>query len=426
MLFGQTPAPVVPKYFRALLFFCLIIFFLEMADSIMAYVAPIFLENGVQNSFYMGIILSSSSVAGLLCDAIFPSIFRAKKHLFFLWNTVILALLFPAIFLFFPHAVPEFLIAMAIWGIYYEFLVFSKAYFIEAFIRMDRHAMAWGILNVFRSLTMVISPLAVPLLLDQGTSLPLMVTFALLVTSLVGIVIFNTFFPQKERPVANEIIVKKTSALKELIIWRHLFIRIWPIFLFTMALYVLEATFFSVGILASEELRQTSFFGSLLIPAYVVPSLFTGFFVQKLGSRIGKKRVAFVSAGVGGLLLFFSMFLTVIPLLLILVIFLSSIFTSISLPAILAVTQNYVSRLGEFGGEMVGLQNAAASVGYIVGPMLAGWAAMEFGNMQAVAGVGLLLLIIAIINLIFVPHKVHMPQRALHGLTEVIQPPPLA
>lgn len=420
MLFGQTPAPVVPKYFRALLFFCVIIFFLEMADSIMAYVAPIFLENGVQNSFYMGIILSSSSVAGLLCDAIFPSIFRAKKHLFFLWNTVILALLFPAIFLFFPHAVPEFLIAMAIWGIYYEFLVFSKAYFIEAFIRMDRHAMAWGILNTFRSLTMVVSPLAVPLLLDQGTTLPLMVTFSFLIASLVGIVLFNTFFPQKERPVVKEVVVKKTSALKELIIWRHLIVRIWPIFLFTMVLYVLEATFFSVGILASEELRQISWFGSLLIPAYVVPSLFTGFFVQKLGSRIGKKRVAFVCGAVGGILLSLTMFLTVTPLILIAVIFVSSIFTSIAYPAILAVTQDYITRLGEFGGEMVGLQNAAASVGYIVGPMLAGWAAMEFGNMQAVAGIGLLLVLVAVINLIFVPRKVKMPQSALHGLTEVV------
>jgi len=67
--------PTIPKYMRALLFFGVIIFLIEMADSIMAYVAPIFLERGVKNSFYMGLILSSSSVAGLICDAIFPSIF---------------------------------------------------------------------------------------------------------------------------------------------------------------------------------------------------------------------------------------------------------------------------------------------------------------------------------------------------------------
>ncbi|MBW7944844.1 hypothetical protein H3C70_05625, partial [Patescibacteria group bacterium] len=201
--------PAIPPYLSALLFYSFIILLIEMADSVMAYVAPIFLENGVKNSFYMGIILSSSSVVGLFCDAIFPSVFRAKQHLFFLWNTVILALLFPAIFLFFPQQVPEFVLAMAIWGIYYEFLVFSKAYFIEAFIKMDRHALAWGILNTFRSLTMFAVPLFVPFLLDQGVAQPLMVTFSLLFLSLFCIVVFNRIFPTRKREVVQEVVTKK-------------------------------------------------------------------------------------------------------------------------------------------------------------------------------------------------------------------------
>ena len=384
-----------------------------MADSIMAYVAPVFIENGVQNAFYMGIIFSSSSMVGLICDAIFPSIFRSKHHSFFLWNTVILALLFPAIFLLFPHALPEFFVAMAIWGIYYELLVFSKAYFIEAFIKMDRHAMAWGILNTFRSLTMVISPIFVPLLLDRGATEPLIWTMGLLIAGLISIVLFNKLFPHKDREVVQEVVVKKTSALKELIIWRKLIVRIWPIFLFTLVLYVLEATFFSVGILASEELRQTSFWGTMLIPAYVLPSLFTGFFVQKLGITVGKKRVAFVAGAFGGLLLFLAMFMTAVPELLVLTIFLSSIFSSISYPAILAVTQDYVTRLGEFGGEMVGLQNAAASIGYIVGPLFAGFIGMQFGNIEAVSAVGLVLLLASLLNIAVVPRKVKMPQKEL-------------
>jgi len=408
--------PTIPKYMRALLFFGVIIFLIEMADSIMAYVAPIFLERGVKNSFYMGLILSSSSVAGLICDAIFPSIFRSKKHSFFLWNTVILALLFPAVFLFFPHALPEFIFAMVIWGIYYEFLVFSKAYFIEAFIKMDRHAVAWGILNTFRSLTMVISPLVVPLLLDSGVEKPLIATFVLLVLGLMGIVLFNKIFPHKERVVVQEVVVKKPSALTELIVWRHLIIKIWPIFLFTLVLYVLEATFFSVGILASEELRQTSFWGTFLIPAYVIPSLFTGFLVEKLSINLGKKRLAFIAGAVGGVLLFLTVFLTAVPAFLVLVILLSSVFTSIAYPAILASTQDYVTRLGEFGGEMVGLQNAAASIGYIIGPLLAGWMAMEFGNIEAIAGAGILLLVVAVLNILVVPRKIKMPRKELQAV----------
>lgn len=411
--------PAIPPYLSALLFYSFIILLIEMADSVMAYVAPIFLENGVKNSFYMGIILSSSSVVGLFCDAIFPSVFRAKQHLFFLWNTVILALLFPAIFLFFPQQVPEFVLAMAIWGIYYEFLVFSKAYFIEAFIKMDRHALAWGILNTFRSLTMFAVPLFVPFLLDQGVAQPLMVTFSLLFLSLFCIVVFNRIFPTRKREVVQEVVTKKSSALKELYIWRSIIRKIWPIFLFILVLFILEATFFSIGILASEELRQTSIWGSFLIPAYMLPNLFTGFFVQRLGVKIGKKRLAFLSGGIGGGLLFVATLFAASPPLLIAILFVSACFSSLAYPAILAVIQDYITRLGNFGGEMVGLQNAAGSIGYIIGPMLAGWVGMTLGNLPAIGVIGLLMMLISAVNILIVPRKIKMPQKELQLITSI-------
>jgi MFS family permease len=318
--------------------------------------------------------------------------------------------------LFFPHAVPEFILAMAIWGVYYEFLVFSKAYFIEAFIKMDRHAMAWGILNTFRSITMFVSPIFVPILLDRGVEQPLIATFTFLFLGMIGILIFHKLFPHKDRDVVKEVVVKRTSALKELYIWRSLIKRIWPIFLFMFTLFVLEATFFSVGVLASEDLRQISQWGTFLIPAYTLPNLFTGFFIQKLGISLGKKRLAFGCGAVGGVLLFVATLLESHPLLLILTIFTSAIFSSVSYPAILAATQDYVTRLGEFGGEMVGLQNASSSLGYVIGPILAGWAGMQFGNIHAVGLIGLLLLGVSMLNLIIVPRKIHLPQKELQNI----------
>jgi MFS family permease len=104
------------------------------------------------------------------------------------------------------------------------------------------------------------------------------------------------------------------------------------------------------------------------------------------------------------------------PLLLILTIFTSAIFSSVSYPAILAATQDYVTRLGEFGGEMVGLQNASSSLGYVIGPILAGWAGMQFGNIHAVGLIGLLLLGVSMLNLIIVPRKIHLPQKELQNI----------
>src|SRR6185369_1322655 len=118
-----------------------------------------------------------------------------------------------------------------------------------------------------------------------------------------------------KREVVKEEVTKRYGFAKEFAIWRSLLKKVWPLYLFILSIFILEATFMSVGILATEHLRQESFWGSFLIAAYVLPSLFTGLLVQKLGIKLGKKRVAFVSGAIGGLLIFIATFRPSPPLL---------------------------------------------------------------------------------------------------------------
>lgn len=96
-------------------------------------------------------------------------------------------MLFPSIFLFFPHTVAVFILAMAVWGVYFELMVFAESYFIEAAIPAKHHALACGVLNSFKSLSFLLAPLFVPYLIDQGIQIPLYTAMVMLHFSLSAI-----------------------------------------------------------------------------------------------------------------------------------------------------------------------------------------------------------------------------------------------
>ena len=393
-------------------------FIIQLSDGIMSYVAPVFVEDVVHNPLIMGLVLSSSSVFGIVCDFVFPNVFRAKHHLFFLWNTVLIAMLFPAVFLFFPHALPSFILAMAVWGIYFEFMTFSNAYFIEAFITLNRHGLAWGILSTFRSLSYFIAPLIAPILLDSGQAHPLLTSMLLLGTGLGAIILFQRFFPNKKRLIVTEVVTKRYSARKELAIWRILMKKLWPLYIFVLSIFILEASMMSIGVLATEDLRQQSFIGGMFLAAHALPNLFTGLLVQKLGLRFGKKRLAFTCGSIGGVLLFTATLMPTPPLLVGMV-FIAACFTSITYPAVQAAIQDYTTRLGLYGGEMIGINNSSGSLGYIIGPVLAGALGLSFGSVRAIGIIGLLFAFVSVLNFILVPRKLHMPQHQLQALNDL-------
>ena len=72
------------KYFTPIIVYAFIIFFLGLGDALMAYAAPIYIESIFRNSFYMGLVLSLSSLFGLFLDVLtdkyFPNM-TYKKYL---------------------------------------------------------------------------------------------------------------------------------------------------------------------------------------------------------------------------------------------------------------------------------------------------------------------------------------------------------
>jgi MFS family permease len=315
------------------------------------------------------------------------------------------AFLFPAIFITLPPLVSVFVIGMITWGVYYELLQFSHFNFIRHHVPKANYHQAWGTLSSFKALAYILGPLICGLIIasDFKTTFTLSLvfySFAALGFFLLATVIRRRPLPPEPEPLA--------SVKSEFKIWTTLFKKVWLIYIFLFLISVIDSAFWTVGTLVSEELRHTSGLGSLFLPAYTLPALFVGLAISRLPST-GKKRTALLTGSLAGLILAL-VGLTPHPLALILIVFTSSVFLSISYPEIEAVFEDYVSRLGTQGTNMVGLQSSAISASYIVGPILAGALAQVFGNRPMFTILGLAVAGYSLLIFFIIPRKIRLPE----------------
>jgi MFS family permease len=386
-----------------------------VGDTIMGYTSPVVIHQYLSSSVLMGFVLGFSSLIGFFSDLFLPQFFPGKTFFFFSPLTLIIALFFPLAFLAFPHGIPTFLFAMLIWGLYYELARFSHYSFIHTILKPAEHAFAWGTLQAFQSLSLLITPLVAMTLIDIHISLPFLTAMSVFIAGLAGVLVLVSFLKQKQ---LSTIVPAQHHRLKqEIRIWKVLFVRVWPIYLFLLTMTLVDSAFWTLGALLTERLRHLSWFGSLLIPAYILPFLFMSLLAPWLAKPWGKKRIAFATAFIGSLLLMGGGILTQ-GLAFIPVVFVSSLFLSISYPEIYAVFEDYVGKLNEFGNDMVGLESSAISLGYIFGPVLGGVLAAWLGIQGAIVIFASTFALTALIALLVVPRRVSMPKQKLQAVLE--------
>lgn len=394
--------------------YSMVMLFLYTSDAIMSFTAPVFIEELVGNTFYMGIILSTSSMVGIACDLLFAQIFKGKSFAFFTFLLIAIAVLFPLSFIVLPPHIATFLFAMASWGVYFELFRFSNFSFVHSYAQPQDHANAWGIIESFRSIAYLVGPIIAGFLFDQHLKLPF---YGALTGFVLGLMTFSLFLIRFHKP-HHRITEEKPETRSfwlELKTWKLLLDTIWPLFVLSTIIVILDASFWSIGAIISEELRATSIVGTLLLPAYIAPALFMPLLAGIFAKPLGKKRIAFLLClpvgpimGLGALSQNGWIFLGSI--------FVSSMFISLATTELYAVFEDYVSRLNRFGTDMIGLQSAAGSLGYIIGPIIAGSVATVVGNHGTFAVFGMLLSLGAILAWFTMPRKTRLPQTELQEL----------
>jgi len=411
---GRRLQILTPAFLSPLPIFGLVMFLTAFGDAIMSYTSPIFIEDKLGGSFVMGLVIAFSSVVGIAMDLLIPKLFGQKPYTFFFWATILAAFCFPVAYLLLPPVMGTLLLGMGFWGIYYELIQFTNFHFIGSFIPRSGYPAAWGGLSAFKGAAYMAGPLLASYLLNASYSSAFLGALFFFTASSVGFLLFSKHFRSHHLPVVDH--PKPQSFLHVFRTWKTLWPKIWPVYIFLAALSLVDSTFWTVGALLSEELHQTSgMVGNLLLPAYTLPALFMGIFTAAAAKPMGKKRAAFLSGTLSGLILSLGG-LTSNPLLLLGLVFFSSLLNSISVPEIAAVFEDYVQRLGPMGDDLIGLQSSATSLSYIIGPILAGTLAAVLGNQVTFTAMGILLASVSAFALIIVPRKIRMPQKELSNL----------
>lgn len=393
-----------------------VMFFIMFADSIMSFSAPIFMERALSNTFLMGLVMSSSSLVGILCDITFAQIFTGKHYRFFMTLLLIVSFAFPLSFLVLPPVIGSFLLGMAAWGMYFELMRFSHYDFIHLHTTTDQHASAWGILEVTRGIATILGSFLASFLIAWKLRLPFFGAIGGFASALLIFSFLLLRFDRSSRSAREQATHShKKSFWLELRSWKALLGRIWPVFLVSLTIVIIDSAFWTIGTLISEGLSEHSFWGSLVLPAYMAPSLFIPLWANRLSKKLGKKRTAFIACIPSGLLLTLGSF-SALPSFFVLAIFISSIFSALASTELSAVYEDYVSRLHDFATDLVGLSAASSSVAYIIGPIAAGFIAEQLGNNMTFALYGILLTLVAIIAFVVMPRKTRLPQNALQAL----------
>lgn len=399
----------------ALVAYMLIVGLFHLADSSMSYISPLILIETFQSTTLMGVVLGLSSLMGLLADAWLSQRTQDRTFLFFAVRTFLLAPLFPLALLFGASWL-TFIAAMAVWGIYFELMSFSHFKFVVSYVKREQYSLAWGLLETFKAITLCIGPLLTSWLLTYGFRLSLSVSLCLFALSLCVVVIFQKmglFYKHTHKQAFNNATdistIQKPSNLQCFLALGR---RVWPVWLFLFTLVMLDATFWSIGTLFSEQLKHTHPLGGFVLTAYILPSFGVGLLAKYMARPFGKKRTAFFSAALGGgALLMLS--LVTNPLSIIALIALSSLLGGIAFPEILATFEDYIDRLDQHGGEMIALERSAVNAAYILGPMIAGAIASIFPYSVTIALMGGLLSLISLACILIVPRKIKMPAQQL-------------
>lgn len=391
---------------QALYFFCLVILFWAIFDGITTYVVPLVLTQNGLSKTQMGLIYASSSFFGaifdfLMCKFVKNSYYRRLFLLMF--GLSFLYLLTLAI----ARTVLFFLLAMMLWGFYYDLKNFGSYDFIARFTKSREHSSSFGVLTVFQAAGYLIGPLIAGFLIAERVELPPFIAAGifLLISFIMLIFIFR-----KEKAYPQEIIERQYNYkgfLNEIGLWLKIDRVLLPVLLMATILNIVDAFFWTVGPLLAESFASYHQFAGLFLSAYELPALFVGWFVGSVTRKFGKKRTSFISL-LGGSLLLSSIGYVNSPMVLVLIVFLSSALMSFAWPALRGVFADYINETGKYEKEIEGLEDLYTNVGYIIGPALAGFLADQIGNAKTFTVLGVAGALVAAYLLKVTPRKINV------------------
>lgn len=372
----------IPKYTvdRTLFSIGVMIFFFVIFDGVLTYLAPIIITGAGISESMMGLIIGSSSVAGMLFDLALCRLFKDTNYRLMFLCMFIVAALYP-LFLFGGTTITIYIMAMALWGFYYNFYNIGTLDFIGRTAAPVRHASNFGVLRVFEGSGYLLAPFVGSLLLlyfQPGPRMLLAVAAPLAVSFLLYVII--VLHPKKEKDEYVSIVPKDgLSFLTEMRLWKTLGGMLFPVLLLTLAINMIDAAIWTFGPIFSERIgAQYGFSGGTFMTSYALAPLLVGWIVGVIVRRLGVRHTAQGAIALGSLLLICVGFVST-PALLIALIFAASFCLAVGWPAINAIYTEHVNHTPAYSKEIETLQDLFTNFGDIAGPIVGGYMGQYLG-----------------------------------------------
>ena len=354
--------------------FSLIILFWALADGVFSYVLPVFMEQSLKNLSLVGLVFSSSSVFGLISSFYLGS--EQKGRTFKPYYLISMALAIIAYLLALKaHSWFIFIIIMALWGVYYEGINFCWMDFLNRFSQKFEHSGAAGILQMFSALGYLLGPIIAGFLIFQGRLAILPALTFVLISSL----FFIFWFGRKK--IEPDVPKRILGSKQELRVWLRVVKKsFWVVLANFLITTFWESLIWSMGpILLTATANKTA---SLVMSCFILPSVFLRGYSGRLADQKGKKKFIILGFIIAGL--FLSLF-GLSPssggfIFKSLMAFGSAVGVCLFWPAsdglFIDLVNGYTKDNEE---EVAGVRGAAHNLGYIIGPLMAGFLGSSLG-----------------------------------------------
>lgn len=378
--------------------------FFAIFDSVLGYALPILLTSNGFTKTEMGLILGFSSVAGALFDVLLGKIIKDTSYQkMFLLMLAGCALYFGALTM--SPSLFVYLFAMAVWGLYWNFLTYGLYNFVSTHEKVSDHASSWGVLDIFKGVGLVVAPIIASLAIGDRIGTPLYITaFIFLIIVYFFYLLILKFGGTYKKKEAKEAKLKNGKSLK---IWFLVLRSLFPVFILNILLCVYDLSFATVGPLISENLGKQNHLGGAFLTLYYLPTILVLWLVGPITKKYGKKRTSFLGFIIGGILTgvmaFFGSSLIILPIIL-----MSSLISSLAWPSLKGAFADYISKTPQYERQIEILTDFTGNIGCIIGPTVAGFAADTFGNVNALSFIGVACSVVAFVVFLFTPKKLRV------------------
>ena len=385
----------------------MMVFFFVIFDGILMYLAPIIITGAGISDSVMGLIIGSSSIAGMIFDLLLTRALKVTHYRRMFLLMFVLAALFP-LFLFGGKTVTIYLIAMAAWGFYYDFYNIGSIDFVERTADPEEHVTNFGILRTFEGSGYLLAPFAGSLLLlwfRPGPRMLIALAIPLLVAFLFYLI--AVVHPLRERREYPGVVRKSPlSFFTEMDRWKKVGGILFPILLLTLAMNLIDAAIWTFGPIFSELIGKANGIpGGIFMTAYALPPLLVGWIVGIVARRFGNAHTAQGAIALGSIILMLvGLFAS--PIFLSVLIFGTSFFFSIAWPSIDAVYTEYIEQVSSRRKEIETLQDLFTNLGDTGGPIVGGYMAQYLGFTHSFIALGALGVVTALVLFWMTPRTI--------------------